>query len=289
MLDLLLSILFTNILFVVFKFFDRFEIDNLQAITVNYFIAFTLGYWHNTSSISINTIPEKPWFIGAFFLGFLFIIVFNAMAVTTQKIGISVVSVSSKLSLVIPVVFAYFVYEEPLNIYRVIGLIIALLSVYFVSVKETITITNRNLILFPVLIFLGSGVIDTSLKFIEDRFVKPEELPIYTGTIFLVAGILGTLLTIYQQIKLNKKTAIRNVIAGIILGIPNYYSVYYLLKALKMEGLDSGVVFTINNVAIVLVSTLIGMLAFKEKISKKNAIGIILAIIAIVLIFQSTK
>ena len=68
---------------------------------------------------------------------------------------------------------------------------------------------------------------------------------------------------------------------GILLGIANYCSMYFLLKALRIDGLDSSSVFAINNVAIVAVSTLIGLILFREKISTKNWIGIILAVISI--------
>ena len=71
---------------------------------------------------------------------------------------------------------------------------------------------------------------------------------------------------------------------GIALGIVNYGSIYFLLKALRVNGYESSSIFTIINVAIIALSTLMGLLIFKEKISKKNTIGIGLAIISIILI-----
>ena len=66
--------------------------------------------------------------------------------------------------------------------------------------------------------------------------------------------------------------------------MPNYYSIIFLIKALQIKTLDSSTLFTINNVGIVVASTLVGFLLFKEQFSLKNKLGILLAITAIVLV-----
>ena len=81
----------------------------------------------------------------------------------------------------------------------------------------------------------------------------------------------------------------KNVLGGICLGVPNYFSIYFLLKALQHPMLTSASVFTINNVAIVMLSTLLGILLFKEVLSLKNWLGIGLAIISIVLVALGDK
>jgi len=73
-------------------------------------------------------------------------------------------------------------------------------------------------------------------------------------------------------------------LGGFLLGIPNYFSIYFFILALRIDGLDSSSIFIINNVSIVLLSTLLGIVCFKEKISPKNWIGIGIAILSILLI-----
>src|SRR5690606_8296622 len=106
---LVLSILFSTVLYVIFKLFTRFKINTLHAIIVNYIVALTIGF--SVSSIEINpsSIYQSSWFFGALALGFLFIFIFNIMAITAQRNGLSVVSVASKMSLVIPIVFGIIV------------------------------------------------------------------------------------------------------------------------------------------------------------------------------------
>ncbi|MFT5254386.1 MAG: putative membrane protein, partial [Flavobacteriales bacterium] len=67
-------------------------------------------------------------------------------------------------------------------------------------------------------------------------------------------------------------------------GVPNYYSIFFIIKALQNKNFESSTLFTINNVAIVILSTLVGLLLFKEKFSTKNKIGVALAILGIVLV-----
>ena len=100
---LLLSILSSTLIFVVFKLFSRFKVNTLQAIVVNYFVACGTGLLLYDGEIVLQKIPEYPWFLYALALGSLFIGIFNLMAWTTQRSGLSVVSVATKMSVVVPV------------------------------------------------------------------------------------------------------------------------------------------------------------------------------------------
>ncbi|RXG23965.1 EamA-like transporter family protein [Leeuwenhoekiella polynyae] len=102
--------------------------------------------------------------------------------------------------------------------------------------------------------------------------------------IFATAFILGLAVLIFQLIKGSQKIQLKNIIGGIALGVPNYFSIYFLVRALRHPSLESSTVFTLNNLGIVMVATLIGILFFKEKLSAKNWIGIGFAILSIILI-----
>jgi len=285
---LILSILSSSIIFVVFKLFKRFEINTLQAIIVNYFIACSVGYFGFVEDANISEIPSKPWFYGTLILGLLFIIVFNLAAITTQRSGLSVVSVATKMSVAIPVLFGILYFNESTGVLKVLGIILALVAVYLSSIKAKtgIAIKKKNLI-YPILVFIGSGLIDTLIKFIESGYVNKTDVALFSSTIFSVAGTIGVLVLIFQGITGKLKITGRNILGGIALGIPNFFSIYFLVMALRNNGFESSTIFTINNVAIVLVSTLLGIILFKEKLITKNWIGIILAIISILLVANS--
>ncbi len=290
MIFLALSIIASTLIFVIFRLFASYNINTLQAIVVNYFVACSCGVIGYQNSIELSAIPQYNWFYYTLALGALFIIVFNLMAITTQHSGLSVVSVATKMALVIPIAFGLWYYQEPLGPFKAAGIVLALVAVYLVAVKKDsgIILQKRNLV-FPMLVFLGSGLIDTSLNFLQNDFITDKSLiPLFSSTIFMTAGVIGIMVLVAQKIKGVLVLEFKNIIAGIVLGIPNYFSIYFLVKALRSDLFDSSGIFTINNVGIVIISTLLGIAFFKEQLSIKNWIGITLAIISIALVSLAT-
>ncbi len=284
MIYLFLSILFSTGLFVIFKYFGIYKIETLKAIVVNYMVAFTLGFISSEKTITITEIPNQPWFYGAIFLGAMFVSIFFVMAITAQKNGISVASISGKMSVVIPIFFGVLLYGESINLLKITGIIIALIAVYLASIKEGENDVKKGQLLFPMLLFVGSGIIDTSLKYIEEQFVPVEEVAVFSGSLFAIAAFFGSVLLGIKALKKRDSFGFKNIIAGIILGVPNYYSIVFLIKALQTDGFESSTLFTLNNVAIVIVSSIVGLILFRERFSNKNKIGVFLAIIGIILV-----
>ncbi|MEY8869741.1 EamA family transporter [Meridianimaribacter flavus] len=281
---LVFSILASTLIFIVFKLFQRLKIDTTQAIVVNYFIACIVGLIAYDSPISISEITSSKWFLGAVFLGVLFISIFIVMAITVQKNGVSVASVASKMSVVIPVIFGIYVYNESTGLQKLIGILLALAAVYLASIKAGSKINFKKNLLFPILLFLGSGVIDTSIKYLETTYVPENGIPIFSATIFGCAALIGVLTLIAKLFKGEFKFQPKSLLGGITLGVINYSSIYFLLKALDHETFESSTLFTVNNVGIVMLSTLTGLILFGEKLSAKNWIGIVLAIVSIILV-----
>ncbi len=272
----------------VFRLYKKFGVNTLQAIIVNYFVACTVGFFGYIDGSDFTHVPSESWFPGALMLGFLFIAVFNLAAITTQKSGLSVVAVATKMSVAIPVLCGIFLYNESTGVSKITGIILALVAVYLTSIKtkEGISIKSKNLI-FPLLVFLGSGIIDTSLKYLETSYVSETDVGLFSSTIFATAGLIGTIILIGQSFLGKLKISLKNILGGIALGIPNYFSIYFLVLALRTKGFDSSTIFTINHVAIVTISTIAGILLFKERLTQKNWIGLGLAILSIILVANS--
>jgi drug/metabolite transporter (DMT)-like permease len=277
---LFLSVLSSTGIFVLFKLFKKYNIDTLQAIVVNYVTACICGVLLYDGRVNPSEIIASNWFYGALFLGFLFIAIFNVMALTAQKNGLSVASVASKMSVIIPIVFGIYVFNERIGAQKIVGIFLALIAVYLSSLKDKDRVVLTKSIYLPILLFFGSGIIDTFVNY----FAPNDKIPLFSATIFAIAGVVGFFILTYQSIKQHRYFKIKNIPFGITLGIVNYCSIYFLLKALRVDGFESSTLFTINNVAIVAISTLAGLLLFKEKISYKNWIGIFIAIISIILV-----
>ncbi|WP_019037998.1 EamA family transporter [Psychroflexus tropicus] len=287
MIALILSVLSSSAIYITFKLFGRYNVTSLHALIVNYFTAFILGllFQGKLSPEALLTVVHKDWFFGSMGLGAMFIIVFSLMVVTTQKGGMSVVSVASKMSVAIPVIFVILYYNEPLGLVKVIGIFLALVSVYLVSVrlKDGLDL-NLNYLIYPILVFLGSGIVESSIKFLENTYVPDDEVSLFSASTFLFAFITGLIAFGIKNLKAKHSFKAKDVIGGIALGVPNYFSIYFFILALRIEGLDSSSIFIINNVSIVLFSTLLGIILFRERVIFKNWIGIGLAILSIILI-----
>ena len=288
MIFLLLSILSSSVIFVIFKLYTRYGINTLQAIIINYFIASSVGLFIDRQPLDLLKITGEAWFPGTLFLGIMFISIFYLAAITTQRSGLSVVSVATKMSVAIPVLFGIFFFRESAGAIKILGILLALVAVYLTSVKkkEGILIQKKNL-LYPLLVFLGSGIIDTSIKYLETSHVSEADVALFSSTIFAIAGMIGICILIVQKLRGKLEMSFRNFLGGTALGIPNFFSIYFLVLALRTEGFESSAIFPINNVSIVMVSTFLGILLFNEKLILKNWIGIALAILSILMIANS--
>lgn len=286
MIYLLLSILCSTLIFIVFRTYSRYKIDNHSAIVVNYLTAGILGFIINGKSISTTEIIEAPWLINGLILGTLFILIFNVMALTTQKLGASVSSIASKMALVIPVIFAVIHYGDALNFLKIGGVIFALAGIYLSTVKpkKVKQAKDKSLYLLPLALFLGSGFLDTFIKYTQNYHLRANgaDDKIFTSTIFLTAFSVGFIYVLFK-----KRSAFlqgKNLIGGFILGVINYGSIYFLIQALSLENWESSVVFPINNMGIVLLTTLSSILLFSEKLSRINKIGVFVSLLAILFI-----
>jgi drug/metabolite transporter (DMT)-like permease len=281
---LALSILFSSLIFVVFKLFVRYKIQTLYAIITNYVIACLVGLIFYQGALDILTLPLKSWFWGAMALGVLFILVFNIMAATSQKLGVSVASVATKMSFVIPAILSVVLYNDEMNGIQYFGIVIAILAVYLASMKQAAESFHFSALLLPFLVFLGSGIIDSAIKYFQQAHVSEAEFALFSSLVFFFAGVTGLCFMIVQSFKHPIKINFKNIFGGIALGVPNFFSIYFQLRALGYEGLSSASIFTVNNVGIVILSTLFGITFFKEKLSAKNWLGIGLAVLSIVLV-----
>ena len=284
MIDLALSVFFSSLIFVIFKLYKRYQINTVHAIIINYITACLVGLLFYEGQTGIDDIPYKSWFIGSLCLGVLFILVFNLMARTSQQLGVSVASVATKMSLVIPVILGVWLYNESLGVVKMIGILLALIAVYFSSAKKSnLELRSSNWYL-PLFVFLGSGIIDGSIKYLEEYHVGQNEFSIFTSSIFAAAALTGVLFITARSFKIQSKWQARDLLGGIALGVPNFFSIYFLLRALQSPHMNSASIFTINNVAIVMLSTLLGIALFRENLSPKNWTGIAIAVISIVLV-----
>lgn len=292
MIYIVLNILASVLLLGIFKLFDKYKINTFHAIIVNYFAAASTGLAFSQNNYELNVLFQSSWIYICIPLGFLLISIFYIISLTTQKISISVASVANKMSVVMPVLFSVIILHETLNLLKILGIILALVALYFATFSESSSNTiNKKLLLLPILVFVGSGLLDISINATKAFYIKSnQDGEMFTITSFAFAFIIGVAVLVYKKTKsyINKEVSdsldLKSILGGIVLGIPNYFSIYFIIKALESELLSSAQLFPVLNIANVILSTLTGVLLFGEKLSAKNKLGVLIALVSIALI-----
>ena len=287
MLDIFYTVITFSSMLILFKYFEKLGVNNLQAIIVNYFTAGILALLNTRSdgiTIDFQEIINSSYFSSAFIIGLLFIILFNLLAFATQKIGLAVTTVANKMAMIVPVIFGIYVFSENLDLLKVIGFLLAIIAIYLTSTKNGKLGFDKRYLLLVILIFVGQGLADSTLSWTEKTILNPENSTLFFASIFIISGTLGSLFLVYNLTKNKAKLKLRNLLWGIILGVPNYLTLYFFVKALKSEIFESSQVFPIVNMGVIILSAITGIILFKEKLTKSNWGGIGLAIIAIALI-----
>jgi len=284
MLLLLLSILSSTSIFLVFKLMTKNNIPILPSIVINYLTASILALFTHDFSIDIRTVFSTAFIITTIVIGILFIAMFFVIAKSSDLTGISKTTTISKMSVILPISFSIIAYHEQLSLSKYIGILLALIAVFLTIYKKQDTVSSpaKNSIWILIILFMGMGGVDISIKFAQDSFVNDEISSLFTGLLFFTAFIVGILLIIPQKtIRHHLFSSSKVWLYGSILGIVNFGTVFFLIATLNSHIFPSSVIFGINNTSIVLLSFLLGLLFFKEPLSKINILGIITSIIAI--------
>ena len=284
MIYIAISIILFNVLVVFFKLFEKYNIDNLQALISNYFISALLSLLLLSENDNIQSSIESEWFIHAIILGTLFISIFNIYALGIQKIGIATSSVINKMSFVVPVVFSIIFYEnEVFSLSILFGVLLALLGIYLSSTNNSSFNFDKKYLWIILIIFFGQGIVDIVLN--DSKFYIPKDENFLFFLILFISATTAGILILFAKKQISD-IKIKNLLWGAIFGIPNFFSIFYFLKALQSDYFidKSYLIFPLTSVGIVVTTTFLGVLIYKEILTKRNIIGITIAVISILII-----
>lgn len=282
MIALLLTILSSTIIFVVFKYFAHYKIDTFQAIIFNYFTAFCCGMLFTDEPWQDISLNLHNWGIYAAVCSVLFISLFLIMALSSQQNGVSSTSVAVKMSMAVSLLSIMLYHGESISLLRIAGMIAAFCGVYFMAAGKGTEKPAAAWMLF--VLFVGSGLLDFALNFVEQLHLSPFNSSMFTAFGFLFAGSIGTLILSVQIIRRKAQLKGKNVLAGIILGVPNYFSIYMLIESYRQLNWNDSSILAIINVSVVVLSGIIGFSIFRERLTTRKVIGFTLALTAITLL-----
>lgn len=287
-----LAIICSALLVIFFRIFDKLSIPVFQAIVFNYLSASAIAFVFlpDKDYILKGEVLSAAWLPFSLMLGSLFIIIFNFTSITTLRYGVSTASLSMKLGLIFPVLLAFVVYGEKVTPLKITGILMAFAAVVLTSIKEDGKGKEHHtsFAVLPFIVFLGSGLCDSLTQFANKKYVGQSGMEEFSFFLFVAAGIAGSCVFLYQLITGRSKINVKSIVGGSLLGIVNYFSFVFLLKALSTVNWGSAVVFPICNIGTIAVATLTGIVFFKEKLSLLNTIGLVCAFTSItIIIFAS--
>jgi hypothetical protein len=294
MLALFLSVLFSVTIVFIFKYFSRFGVDTFQALIVNYVTCVVVGYLASGAPSLAPLHAGGSWLLAAVALGGLFIGTFYLVALTAQRVGVSAASVANKMSLILPVLFNLLVLrlsQRPYTFINYAGMVLALLAILLTAMpRRSATTSAENAApaagwWLPILLFVSSGAGDSLLNFASSTLLPDAATrTLFPLVTFATAGAIGLLILLSRLAKGGQQFAAKNVLAGIILGIPNYFSIYFLILALGNFGNDGAFVYPVANVATILLGAVGAGFLFREQLGTRGRVGLATAIVALMLI-----
>lgn len=285
---LLLSVACTVLLGFIFKLFIRFGVDIFQAIVVNYATCVLCGWMHLGHFPITSTSFSTPWIPWAALLGLVFITGFNTAALTVKYYGVTLSQIMQKMSILISVPFAILAFGESSGWMKIAGFLLALAAIILVNLPDQRTGNKPDASLIrlawiPAVTWILSGILESIFVLVQHRKLTDMNDPTFIITVFGVAGAVGLVMTFLGLVKGSIRLERKNILGGVLLGIPNYGSMLFMMWALG-SGLEGSLVFPVADVGIIVATAIGAVTLFRERLSALNWLGVALAAVAILLI-----
>lgn len=285
---MLLQILTGSLVFIIFKLMNIRGVNRPRTLLFNYFFAFATALFSVKWDLGYTPFDVEIGYIWpAFLQGLFFVVNFLLMGYATRSVGMGLTSAFSKLSVIIPVVAGIFFLGETSRLWaKSIGLVLTIISFYLILFKKGEKALDKSAWILPVAVFLLSGAIDLNNALVTKFLLSYlNDVSIFLFWTFLVAFLLTLTMSIVDVVKNGFHFLWRNLFYGLCLGIFNFFTMKLLMMNVNIFG--GSIVFPIFNSSVVLLTALLGMWFFREKLSLRQWIGVALAISAVVIIAVS--
>ena len=281
MLFLILSIICSVTVGVIFKVSRKYNVNNSQIVTANYLFALILCYFFFGPDLTVVE-KESPWLLYAV-IGLLLPSVFLFLAASIKHMGIVKTDAAQRLSLFIPILAAWFIFKEDFNSLKITAFLIGLPAILLILAKPSENTKNKWI--YPTVVLLGFGLIDILFKQIALYTTLPYTTSLFV--VFSIALLIMVAVVIYELISTKARLQMKNIAFGGFVGVFNFGNILFYLKAHQAFVENPSTVFAGMNMGVIILGSLIGVLVFKEKLTKMNYAGLALALLAIILIVLS--
>ena len=208
------------------------------------------------------------------------------LAFTAQRAGVSVAVLASRLSVAIPVLLAFLLYGDSVNLLKIVGLLGALVSLYLSSTAGgTINAVGPFSGKFlPLVVFICFGFHFSLLKFVQEFYLDENSYHPYVMLSFFFAFWVSVSVVLLKVFLEAADFRFGHLIWGVLLGAVNYGAVYFLVRILSLDGWESSQIFPTYSVGVLVVSSLLALLLFSERLPGPKRLGLLVGLVAVALL-----
>lgn len=274
---LLLAIASSTLISILMRLSNKHVRNDMAMFLANYSICLVLARLFIGGQALLPDVPGSGLAIGLGLVsGVLYLLSFMLMQQNMQKNGIVLSSTFMKLGVLVPTLMAIFLFHEQPGLSQTLGLLLALVAIVMIHFeKESLQQGQQKLWL--ILLLLLSGLSDAMTNIYDKTAVSPlgEHFLFYT----FFAALLTTLAWLLCK---RQKIYGKDLLFGLLIGVPNYFSSRFLLLAL--DSVPAVVAYPVYSAATLILISLSGLLLFKEQLSRRKAIALGIVIISLVLL-----
>lgn len=300
MIYLLLGIVCSSSLALLFKYTESKEMNRYFITTINYITAsgvsgflffqakpnmagVNLGQFFldvqgimTNKAIELGPSSSIMWalILGAI-TGLLYYISFILYQKSVRESGASLSGMFGKLGILIPMIISIIVWREFPTALQSLGILLALASIIIVNIDGKNGSFQWKITL--IFLFIMNGFAEFANKLFQ-KYALVDYKSLFLFTVFFVALIISLSATI----KFKKKPTGKDLLLGIMVGIPNLFSSFFLIEALRH--LPASVAFPIYSAGSIVIIILGSSIIYKEKIRSLDWIAISITLISMVFI-----
>lgn len=274
--NLLLAIFSSAMVSVTMRLSDTKIKNNLSMLAVNYMMCSFLAWIYTGFSALV---PAGTGWLNTVLMGIingmLYLAGFVMLQWSVRANGVVLSSTFIKLGLLVAMVVSVVFFGERPEVWQWAGFVLAVAAIVLMNYRPG---EGKGGSMAGLLLLLLAGGGGDAMSKIFEELGNSAHSDHFLLLTFLIALLLcGLLCGMRREIPGKWEWAF-----GLLIGIPNFFSAKFLLGAL--QDIAAVIVYPVYSVATILTVTVTGVLAFREKLEKRQWLAMGMILVALVLL-----
>lgn len=278
MANLLLAITSSSLIAIFMRLGEKYIKNNMAMFMANYAVCIVLACsFMDTVNPFVRAEGMPFTVIVGTISGIMYLVNFVLLNVNITKNGVVLASTFMKLGVLVPTIMAIVAFHEVPGVGQIAGIVLAIAAILVINLEKGAGSGAGSQRVWLIVLLLVGGLTD-SLANVYEKNGNPALKDQYLFYTFGAALVISIIMIFVKK----QHVTMMDILFGVIIGVPNYFSARFLLGALS--SLPAIVVYPVYNVATILVVSIAGVVAFKEKLGGRKLLGLLLIVTALVLL-----